>query len=83
MGSIIEDIGTVSYPTPLLKSQATQRVPDTDYTAEWPRTIDSELAWSGSQFSNQDLYTLLLSPADLAEIANALEHFKSNGEQTV
>lgn len=42
----------------------------------FPKTVDSPLAWTGSQFTEPSEYVLELTKGDLAEAESALESFK-------
>ena len=42
----------------------------------WPLYRDSPLAWKGSQFVNEALYTHTLSESEIIEVDRALYHFK-------
>lgn len=44
--------------------------------AGFPKVVDSELSWTGSQFAEGNEYILALSNHDLAEAEKALEGFK-------
>lgn len=41
-----------------------------------PAKLHSELAWTGQDFGNESDYVFVLTEADCAEVAAALEHFK-------
>lgn len=42
----------------------------------YPFTLDSELAWKGSDFQNKDSYICHLTSEDIAEVKSTLENFK-------
>lgn len=46
----------------------------------FPAKLSGELAWSGSDFWNDDSYIYRLTAKDMEEISSALDHFK--GEET-
>ncbi|TLD28697.1 hypothetical protein PspLS_03782 [Pyricularia sp. CBS 133598] len=45
--------------------------------AGFPAVLDSKLAWIGADFKNAESYTYQLTDANIAEIDDAVEHFKS------
>lgn len=48
----------------------------TTLPAGWPLQINSERAWSGSDFKSEDDYVFQFTPEDLNEIEAGLAHFK-------
>lgn len=44
--------------------------------AGFPAVLDSNLAWIGADFKNAESYTYQLTDADIAEIDDAVKHFK-------
>ena len=42
----------------------------------YPSTLDSKLAWKGSDFQNEDSYICHLTNGDIAEVKSTLENFK-------
>jgi hypothetical protein len=66
----LESIGT-----PLAAAGASSDV--TSLPASFPEHIQSALAWVGSQYANSADYILMLRSEDIAEIEDALKHFKS------
>lgn len=49
--------------------------------AGFPTHIDSPMAWQGSQYAQEDDYTLYLTSDDLAEAERGLEDFKGKRQQ--
>ncbi|KAM7211774.1 hypothetical protein V8F06_012841 [Rhypophila decipiens] len=49
----------------------------TTLPAGWPLQVDSERAWSGSDFKSEDDYVFHFTTEDLKEIEAALDHFKA------
>ena len=47
-----------------------------DLPPGFPSTLDSKLAWKGSDFKNEDAYVCHLTEEDIAEIRFTLEKFK-------
>jgi hypothetical protein len=47
-------------------------------TQEWPRVMESPLAWGATSMPAEDDYTLTLTQAEVDEVKAAVEHF--NGE---
>jgi len=47
--------------------------------AGWPAAIHKPMAWVGSDFASENEYVSALSPSDIAELEEALVHFKSLG----
>ncbi|KAK1832993.1 hypothetical protein QBC39DRAFT_390275 [Podospora conica] len=45
----------------------------------WPTIVDPLVAWKGSEFRSDDLYTYILDNDEIAEIEVALAHFKGLG----
>ncbi|KAK7970530.1 hypothetical protein PG988_009603 [Apiospora saccharicola] len=43
----------------------------------YPSTLDSKLAWKGSDFQNEDSYICHLTDEDIAEVKSTLEEFKA------
>ncbi|KAK8138443.1 hypothetical protein PG984_001823 [Apiospora sp. TS-2023a] len=43
----------------------------------YPSTLDSKLAWKGSDFQNEDSYICHLTDEDIAEVKSTLEKFKA------
>lgn len=43
----------------------------------FPKTLNSELAWTGSSFQHSSEYIQMLSEQDVLELERALQHFKS------
>jgi hypothetical protein len=44
--------------------------------AGFPRTLEGELAWTGSSFVDESAYVYNLTEADIQEIGAGLGHFK-------
>jgi hypothetical protein len=44
----------------------------------FPAKLDTQLAWVGSDFNDPQTYIYELTQADLAEISQAISHFKGN-----
>lgn len=63
----LPDLGGVS-----LTSQQTDALPK-----GFPAKLDTKLAWVGSDFKDSETYFYQLTQADLAEISQAITHFKS------
>ena len=51
--------------------EGTARLPDS-----FPKTLNSELAWTGSSFQHSSEYVQVLSEQDVLELECALQHFK-------
>lgn len=77
------DIGYIfDEPKYLQRSEARLRsggLP-TDLPPGWPKSLDGPLVWTGSDFSNESIFTYYLTDEDQNEIRVALEHFKSLGK---
>ncbi|KAK8088901.1 hypothetical protein PG997_003862 [Apiospora hydei] len=43
----------------------------------YPATLDSRLAWKGSDFKDEESYVCHMTEGDVAEIKSTLEHFKA------
>ncbi|KAK7941112.1 Taurine hydroxylase-like protein SAT17 [Apiospora aurea] len=43
----------------------------------YPSTLDSRLAWKGSDFKDEESYVCHMTEGDVAEIKSTLEHFKA------
>lgn len=68
IGSTIVPYQSLSVPAPVAG------IPD--LPSAFPTTLDSPLAWTGSQFATTKSYIHVLSAHELQEIQDALESFK-------
>jgi hypothetical protein len=44
---------------------------------EWPKVLQSDLAWEFTNFESEKDYTLILTENDIQEIKYAIQHFNS------
>lgn len=51
--------------------------------AGFPATLNTQLAWTGEQFKNDESYIYRLSSEDIVEAETALEYFKCEFAQTL
>ncbi|PHH74291.1 hypothetical protein CDD83_4593 [Cordyceps sp. RAO-2017] len=71
LGSHVAALPTIAFPAAFNDSP--------QLPADFPSCLDSPLAWSGYQFAKQSDYILTLDQADLREVEQALDQFKSLG----
>lgn len=62
----------------LVLSSHSSSVPVTegDFPQEWPRSLDSPLAWTSKDMADERTYTHVLTESELQEIKRGLETFK-------
>jgi hypothetical protein len=68
VGSRVTPIQNAAFPVPLAEVSG--------LPTGFPSVLDSPLAWSGSQLTNDEDYVFRLAESHLKEIDHALEQFK-------
>lgn len=73
----IEQIAEISYSK--LQTQCNTALlsgKSSNLPAGFPNVLDSQMSWLGGTYSNESSYAVVLDAEDLAELNNALAHFK-------
>lgn len=79
-GPVVGAARTVAVPTLGGASLATQHADALTLPKGFPATLDTKLSWVGNDFQDPQTYVYQLTQADLAEISEAISHFKSKSQ---